>query len=160
MKYKKAALWMSVCVSFVLNVAWAGDNCIPENAPTAATLWDAVNSPEVDACIRSRTKEEMKRLEFDDQTVDAALRKAKSIRAWYSLLGQLDAQRIDHTGDLGVLVEKIYTRADDAWKSVANTVYGEAAAPQAYQSAWTIDFDGQLPVLLNESGQSVLAPPN
>lgn len=158
MKYKKAAVWMAVCVIFVVNVAWAGENCIPENAPTAATLWDAINSPEVTTCIRSRTDEEMRRLEIDDQSVDAALRKARSIRAWYTLLRQLDAKRSNHTTGLGVLIEDVYNRADDAWKSVSNTVYGEAADPQAYQSAWTIDFDGQLPVLLSESDQSVLAP--
>lgn len=158
MKYKNMTVWLAVYVTFAGTMAWAGETCIPENAPTVANFWSAINSPEVAACIRGRTHEEMKRLEIDDPSVDADLRKARSIRAWYSLLMQLDTQKSDLANGPGRLIDAVYKRADEARKSVSATVYGEAALPQAYLSAWAIDFDGQLPVLLSESESSVLAP--
>jgi hypothetical protein len=158
MNDKNMTVWLAVCLLFVGTMARAGDHCTPENAPTAADFWSAIHSPEVAACIRDRTNEEMKRLEIDDPSVGGDLRKARSIRAWYSLLMQLDALKSDPANGPVMLIDAIYNRADEARQSVSSTVYGEAALPHAYQSAWTVDFDGQLPVLLNESESSVLAP--
>jgi hypothetical protein len=95
MNDKNMTVWLAVCLLFVGTMARAGDHCTPENAPTAADFWSAIHSPEVAACIRDRTNEEVKRLEIDDPSVGGDLRKARSIRAWYSLLMQLDALKSD-----------------------------------------------------------------
>jgi hypothetical protein len=57
----------------------------------------------------------------------AICEKPGSIRAWYSLLMQLDALKSDPANGPVMLIDAIYNRADEARQSVSSTVYGEAA---------------------------------
>ena len=156
MKYPgKAALILLYAFTFT-GSAWAEETCVAADVPSSASLWETVSSADVDACINRNVDEQKRDLEIGDVPADAALRKANTIGAWNVLLGQLEDQRDDLASEkLGALVEQVRGRALVAWTSVSTTDMGVAAKPQAYQSAWEIDFEGNLGPLVDERGQLI-----
>ncbi len=156
MKYSGTAALIFLYAIASAGAVWAAEPCAPAEAPSPTSLWEAITSDAVAACINGNVEQKKQELEIDGVSADASLRKANTIGAWNALLGLLEDQS-DGLGSeaLNALVEQVHSRALAAWTSVSTTDMGVAASPQAYQSAWEIDFDGNLGPLVDGNGQVI-----
>lgn len=160
MKYRGPVVLLLLYAIIAAGQVVAEEACAPVEAPSPSSLWEIMSSPEVDACINRNVDKKKTELEIDDPSVDASLRKANTIGAWNMLLMQLEDLRARGTSAaLEEVVGRVHGRASSAWESVSTTDMGVAAKPQAYQSAWQIDFDGNLGPLLDQGNEDKVIDP-
>ena len=157
MKTNSRTGWLAACLILATARVWAADICTLKALPSAASLWDALTSAEIEDCVRNRTTGEMKRLKIDMPARNAAQHQARARQAWEDLSQQLDTQRAGLTGSMNDLFNDVQNRSQKALQSV-EAIANQQSGPLAYRTAWEIDFDGELPKVLNPSGQLELAP--